>query len=72
MVARDFAAGIESRLHAKDFGLAQDIADQIGLDLPAMRVTSAQLDQMMANGWGRDDTSSLLRLLEQAPNSDAS
>ena len=65
MVARDFAAGIESRLHAKDFGLAQDIADQIGLDLPAMRVTSAQLDQMMANGWGRDDTSSLLRLLEQ-------
>ncbi len=64
--ARDFAAGIESRAACQGFRAgAQDIADQIGLDLPAMRVTSAQLDQMMANGWGRDDTSSLLRLLEQ-------
>ncbi|WP_454764780.1 NAD(P)-dependent oxidoreductase [Cupriavidus campinensis] len=66
MVARDFAAGIESRLHAKDFGLAQDIADEIGLDLPAMRVTSAQLGRLMDSGWGKDDTSSLLRVLEQA------
>ncbi|SDC24777.1 3-hydroxyisobutyrate dehydrogenase [Cupriavidus sp. YR651] len=65
MVARDFAAGIESRLHAKDFGLAQDIADEIGLDLPATRATSAQLGQLMDNGWGKDDTSSLLRVLEQ-------
>jgi 3-hydroxyisobutyrate dehydrogenase/2-hydroxy-3-oxopropionate reductase len=64
MVARDFAAGIESRLHAKDFGLAADIATEIGLDLPAMRATSAQLSELMDQGWGTDDTSSLLRVLE--------
>lgn len=64
MVSRDFGAGIESRLHAKDFGLAADIANEIGLDLPAMRATSAQLGELMQQGWGKDDTSSLLRVLE--------
>lgn len=64
MVARDFSAGIESRLHAKDFGLAADIAGEIGLDLPAMRATAVQLDELMEQGWGKDDTSSLLKVLE--------
>lgn len=64
MVSRNFAAGIEARLHDKDFGLARDIAAEIGLDLPAMQATSAQLRTLMANGWGKDDTSSLLRVLE--------
>lgn len=64
MVARDFAAGIEARLHDKDFGLADAIAREQGLDLPAMRATLQQLQTLMENGWGRDDTSSLLRVLE--------
>lgn len=64
MVARDFGAGIESRLHAKDFGLAADIAQEIGLDLPAMRATATQLGELMQQGWGKDDTSSLLKVLE--------
>jgi len=64
MVAHDFAAGIEARLHDKDFGLARDIAEEIGLALPAMRATSAQLQKLMDSGWGKDDTSSLLRVLE--------
>lgn len=65
MVARDFAAGIEARLHDKDFGLARDIAEEIGLKLPAMQATSAQLQSLMEHGWGKDDTSSLLRVLER-------
>lgn len=64
MVARDFGAGIESRLHAKDFGLAADIAEEIGLELPAMRATATQLGELMQQGWGKDDTSSLLKVLE--------
>ncbi|CAG2136023.1 NAD(P)-dependent oxidoreductase [Cupriavidus numazuensis] len=64
MVERDFAAGIEARLHDKDFGLAQDIAQEIGLKLPAMQATSTQLQSLMEHGWGKDDTSSLLRVLE--------
>ncbi|TXI86883.1 MULTISPECIES: NAD(P)-dependent oxidoreductase [unclassified Cupriavidus] len=64
MVAHDFAAGIEARLHHKDFGLADDIATELGLPLPAMRATAAQLGKLMDHGWGKDDTSSLLRVLE--------
>ena len=64
MVTRDFSSSIESRLHAKDFGLAADIATEIGLELPAMRATSAQLGELMDQGWGKDDTSSLLKVLE--------
>ncbi|MDF3835426.1 NAD(P)-dependent oxidoreductase [Cupriavidus basilensis] len=64
MVAHDFAAGIEARLHDKDFGLAADIARQLGLELPAMQATSRQLGMLMEKGWGKDDTSSLLRVLE--------
>lgn len=65
MVSRDFAPGMEARLHYKDFGLANGIADELGLPLPAMRATAAQLDKLIDNGWGKDDTSSLLRVLEQ-------
>ncbi|MBY4949186.1 NAD(P)-dependent oxidoreductase [Cupriavidus respiraculi] len=64
MVTRNFAAGIEARLHDKDFGLADDIARELGLTLPAMQVTAAQLNALMEHGWGKDDTSSLLRVLE--------
>ncbi|MDE2120825.1 MAG: NAD(P)-dependent oxidoreductase [Betaproteobacteria bacterium] len=65
MAARDFSAGIEARLHAKDFGLAAQAAEQAGLELPALRVVQRQLQELMRHGWGRDDTSSLLRVLEQ-------
>lgn len=64
MVTRNFAAGIEARLHDKDFGLADDIARELGLTLPAMQATAAQLSALMEHGWGKDDTSSLLRVLE--------
>lgn len=64
MVARDFAAGIQARLHAKDFGLAADAAASAGLHLPALAAVQGQLALLVAMGLGRDDTSSLLRVLE--------
>jgi 3-hydroxyisobutyrate dehydrogenase-like beta-hydroxyacid dehydrogenase len=64
MAARDFAAGIEARLHHKDFGLVHAIADQQGLDMPAVALVHAQLNKLMEQGWGRMDTSNLLRVLE--------
>ena len=63
MADEDFAAGIEARLHAKDFGLVADSAHALGLQLPAVEMVRAQLDALVALGWGRDDTSSLLRVL---------
>jgi 3-hydroxyisobutyrate dehydrogenase-like beta-hydroxyacid dehydrogenase len=65
MAARDFAAGIEARLHAKDFGLVADAAEQQHLPMPAVALVHQQLAQLMANGWGNMDTSNLLRVLEE-------
>ena len=64
MATRDFAAGIQARLHAKDFGLAADAADAAGLHLPALHVVRQQLSLLMAMGLGQHDTSALLRVLE--------
>jgi 2-hydroxy-3-oxopropionate reductase len=64
MAERNFAAGIEARLHDKDFGLVREIAHELGLQMPAMELVAAQLNTLVANGWGYDDTASLLRVLE--------
>jgi 2-hydroxy-3-oxopropionate reductase len=66
MVRRDFSAGIEARLHHKDFGLVLEAARRSGVPTPLAAVVAQQLNALMAQGWGRDDTSSLLRVLEQA------
>jgi 2-hydroxy-3-oxopropionate reductase len=66
MVRRDFSAGIEARLHHKDFGLVLEAARQSCVPVPLTAVVAQQLNALMAQGWGRDDTSSLLRVLEQA------
>ncbi|MGD9944857.1 MAG: NAD(P)-dependent oxidoreductase [Burkholderiaceae bacterium] len=66
MAARDFAAGIEARLHQKDFGLIIEMTQSLGLSMPAVALVSQQLNALVGNGWGRDDTSSLLRVLEGA------
>lgn len=64
MVRRDFAAGIEARLHHKDFGLVLAAARQSAVPVPLAAVVDQQLNALMAQGWGRDDTASLLRVLE--------
>lgn len=60
IAAGDFSAGIQARLHAKDLGIASDCA---GPNSPALRATAAQLESLMQAGMGKDDTSSLYRLL---------
>ena len=64
MVTRNFAAGIEARLHHKDYGLVLDAARKSGVYMPLTVTIAQQLNALMAQGWGRDDTASLLRVLE--------
>jgi 2-hydroxy-3-oxopropionate reductase len=64
MVKRDFAAGIEARLHHKDFGLVLEAARRAGVPMPLTASVAQQLNALMAQGWGKDDTASLLRVLE--------
>jgi 2-hydroxy-3-oxopropionate reductase len=64
MVTRDFRAGIEARLHHKDFAILMDEAAKLGAPLPIAAQVWQQLNALMAAGWGHDDTASLLRVLE--------
>ncbi len=65
MVERDFAAGIIAALHHKDIGVALDLAHDAGLPLPVTAQVMQQLNALMASGFGEQDTSSLLLVLEQ-------
>ena len=65
MVERDFAAGIVAALHHKDIGVALDIALEAGVALPVTAQVMQQLNALMGSGFGEQDTSSLLLVLEQ-------
>lgn len=64
MAARDFTAGVEARLHHKDYALLMDEAGRLGAPLPVSAAVWQQLNALMAQGWGAQDTSSLLCVLE--------
>lgn len=65
MVERDFAAGIVAALHHKDIGIAIELAHEAGLPLPVTAQIMQQLNALMGSGFGEQDTSSLLLVLEQ-------
>ena len=64
MVDRHFTAGVEARLHHKDFRIINDEAHRLGVPLPVSAPVTQQLNALIANGWGQCDTSTLLRVLE--------
>jgi 2-hydroxy-3-oxopropionate reductase len=66
MAARDFAPGVEARLHHKDFVMVMDAALRAGTPVPVAGTVMQQLTGLMAAGWGRHDTSRLLCVLERA------
>jgi 2-hydroxy-3-oxopropionate reductase len=65
MATRDFAAGVEARLHHKDFATTLAEATRQNIPLPVASTVLQQLDALMAAGWGMDDTSRLLCVLER-------
>jgi 3-hydroxyisobutyrate dehydrogenase-like beta-hydroxyacid dehydrogenase len=68
MAAGDYTPGMQARLHAKDFELVAQMLPQLGLELPAIQLVAQQLNRLIAQGWGTDDTASLLRVLEAQNN----
>jgi 2-hydroxy-3-oxopropionate reductase len=64
MARRDFAAGVEARLHHKDYALMMDEACRLGVPLPVAATVWQQLNALMALGLGSHDTSAILRTLE--------
>lgn len=66
MVARDFVAGVQSRLHHKDLGMVLELAHGLGLAVPAAAVTAQSFNALVGAGGGRDDSAALLRIVEGA------
>jgi 2-hydroxy-3-oxopropionate reductase len=64
MARRDFAAGVEARLHHKDFVLLLDEAARIGAPLPVAAQVGQLLNALMGMGWGNRDTACLVEVLE--------
>jgi len=64
MVDRDFVAGVEARLHHKDYAIVIGEAHRLGVPLPVSTQVGQQLNALMAMGWGQNDTATLLRVLE--------
>ncbi|MEW5889681.1 MAG: NAD(P)-binding domain-containing protein [Pseudomonadota bacterium] len=66
MARRDFSAGVEARLHHKDFAIVMDAAHDLGVPATVAAQVWQQLNALASQGWGRDDTSRLLCVLERA------
>ena len=66
MAAQDYRAGVEARLHHKDFAILMIEACRLGCPLPVAGQVWQQLNALMGHGWGSKDSASLLRVLEAA------
>lgn len=64
MAKEDFVAGVEARLHHKDYAMTMNSAAAVGAPLPVAAQVWQQLNALMAAGGGLGDTSALLRVLE--------
>ncbi|MDQ6912389.1 MAG: NAD(P)-dependent oxidoreductase [Verrucomicrobiota bacterium] len=62
MQNRDHSCFFSAAHAAKDSGIALDLAEELGLDLPLARATKAQYDEMIAEGLGDLDKSGVAEL----------
>ena len=65
MIAEDFDAGIEARLHAKDVGIAHETALNQTLSLPCLEFVNRQYKAIMEQDLGMCDSSILFDMLKQ-------
>ena len=62
MQKRDHACFFSAAHAAKDSGIALNLAEEVGLDLPLARATKEQYDRMVAEGLGELDKSGVAEL----------
>jgi 2-hydroxy-3-oxopropionate reductase len=65
MIERDFAPGMEARLHHKDMGIVLELAHELGIPLPAAALATQQLNALIGAGGGRRDPAGLIEVLER-------
>jgi len=59
-----FDPGFRSELHHKDLGIALAAGREYGVVLPVTAIVDQMLLAMMSKGWGGEDHSALLRIIE--------
>ncbi len=65
MAERDFGRGIDARFYHKDVGIVLELAQEMGLPLPAAALVKQQLNALMGAGQGEQDFSALITVLER-------
>jgi 3-hydroxyisobutyrate dehydrogenase len=62
MARKSYPAGFRVRLHAKDLRICRDMAAEQGAKLPVVESTLEQYAELVAQGFGDEDISSIYRL----------
>jgi 2-hydroxy-3-oxopropionate reductase len=63
-LSHTFDPGFRSELHHKDLGIALAAGREYGVVLPVTAIVDQMLLSMMRKGWGGEDHSALLRIIE--------
>jgi 2-hydroxy-3-oxopropionate reductase len=63
-LTHDFTPGFRAELHHKDMGIALSAAREYGLALPLSAIVDQLFQVMEQKGWGKEDHSAILRVLE--------
>ena len=64
LLSRDFAPGGKVEYHRKDLGIALAAGREHGVALPVTAIVDQMLLSMRRKGWGGEDHSALLRVIE--------
>jgi 2-hydroxy-3-oxopropionate reductase len=70
-LSHDFSPGFRSELHHKDLGIALAAAREYGISLPNTAAVDQMLQTMQRKGWGGEDHSALLRVIEDLSGHEA-
>jgi 2-hydroxy-3-oxopropionate reductase len=70
-LTHDFTPGFRSELHHKDLGIALSAAREYGLVLPFTALADQLYQAMKRKGWGKEDHSALLRVIEDLSGTEA-
>ena len=67
-LSHEFDPGFRSELHHKDLGIALAAGREYGVVLPVTAIVEQMLLSMTKKGWGGDDNSALLKVIEDLSN----
>lgn len=64
MIARNFEGKVESRLHHKDIHIVLELAQALGIELPASAAAAEVLDRLQRRGGAHQDSAAIIAVLD--------